>query len=260
MRAKTTAAILVLLPLLILGLVACGTDSGAAASQIDETADGSQSVAIIDDDHDDGDGHETVALDDHDAEATALAEHNETPHDDMVADTHEDEATESHAHAHMDGPVDADAPVMHVFANEFGYETATSEVEAGQPFSIQIHNDGVLEHDITFAGLEDEFGVHVQPGEDDIATFSIHEAGEYVYYCTIPGHRDAGMTGTLSVSSALVAADEDGHDDEADHALEDEAAHEGEPEVLTIDEEPDHAHDEEAQHGDDDHVEGAAGA
>lgn len=231
MRVKATAAILVLLPLVVLGLIACGTDDGAAANQIEEATGDIQSVSIPDVTHDDEDEHAEVILGTHGAEATALAEHSETPHTDMVSDVHEEEATESQGHAHMDGPVDPDAPVMHVFASEFGYETATNEVNAGQPFSIQIHNEGVLEHDITFVGLEDQFGLHVQPGEDDIATLTLPEAGEYLYYCTVPGHRDAGMTRTLTVSPALVAAD-----DEA-------------PE-----------HDEEAQHTDDDHIEAATGA
>ncbi len=216
MRAKATAAILVLLPLLILGLVACGTDSGATANQIDQAAENVQSVTIVDethgdedtqdvaitDEHDDGDAHDVAITDEHD---------DGDAHDETALDTHDDDEAESHAHADVNGPVDANAPVVNVIASEFKYETAMSEVEAGEPFSIQIQNLGFLEHDITFAGLEDEFGLHVQPGESNIGTFSIHEAGEYVYYCTVPGHRQAGMTGTLMVSGPLVAADEDGH-------------------------------------------------
>ena len=154
--------------------------------------------------------------------------------DDMVADIDDDEATESNGHAEMNAPGDPDAPVMYISATEFGYDTATVEVEAGQPFSIQIHNEGMLEHDITFVGLESEFGLHVQPGEENIATWSIHEPGEYVYYCTVLGHRDAGMTGTLIVSAELVSDHDeaDGRHDEAD-----EAAHEDD-------------HDDETAHGD----------
>ena len=233
MRVKATAAILVLLPLLVLGLIACGTDSGAAANQIDQAAENVQSVAIVDEAHDDGDAldvainehddgdiHDVAITDEHDdedAHDVAITDERDDgdEHAEIVLDTHDGEAAESHAHANMDGPVDPDAPIMHVSAREFGYETATTEVTAGQPFSIQISNDGVLEHDITFAGLEGQFGLHVQPGENDIATFSIDEAGEYVYYCTIPGHREAGMTGTLMVSGVRVAADDDGNSEAA---------------------------------------------
>ena len=237
MRAITGAPVLFLLGLMVIGLVACGTDNGVTASQPGDAAGDAQSVSTVDetrgdgkartvavaDEHDDGDQHAVDGIDSHDSEATALAEHDETPHSDMVSDTHEDEPTGAHAHVDMDGPVDPDAPVMHVFASEFTYDTATSEVEAGQPFSIQIHNEGNLEHDITFVGLESEFGLHVQPGEDNIATWAIDEPGEYLYYCTVLGHREAGMTGTLIVTGAVV----DEHD-EADGHHEDESVLEDE--------------------------------
>ncbi|MCH8911459.1 MAG: cupredoxin domain-containing protein [Chloroflexi bacterium] len=248
MRAKFTAsAVLLILPLIVIGLVACGTDSGVAASQAGDAVGDAPSVSITDeahtdedayavalaDEHDDGDQHAVNGIDSHDSEATALAEHDETPHSDMVSDTHEDELTEAHGHMEMDGRVDPDAPVMHVFASEFSYDTATSEVEAGQPFSIQIHNEGNLEHDITFVGLESEFGLHVQPGEDNIATWAIDQPGEYLYYCTVLGHREAGMTGTLIVTGAFVdevhgkadghhedeaVLEDEGHDDDASDA------------------------------------------
>ena len=228
MRAKFAAsAVLLILPLIVTGLVACGTDSGVAASQAGDAVGDAPSVSITDeahsdedayavapaDEHDDGDQHAVNGIDSHDSEATALAEHDETPHSDMVSDTHEDEPTEAHAHKDMDGPVDPDVPVMHVFASEFSYDTATSEVEAGRPFSIQIHNEGNLEHDITFVGLESEFGLHVQPGEDNIATWAIDEPGEYLYYCTVLGHREAGMTGTLIVTGPDVAVEHEVHGD-----------------------------------------------
>ena len=32
------------------------------------------------------------------------------------------------------------------------------------------------------------------------ATFTPAQAGTYVYYCDTPGHKDAGMKGTLTVT------------------------------------------------------------
>lgn len=228
MKTKlTTTAILLILPLMFIALVACGTDSDVAASQAGDIIGDTGNVTVADESHTDEDSHAAGVVDEHD-EADEQT-------DAMVMTEHEEEAAEGHGHADIATLVDPDAPVMHVFASEFGYDTTTTEVETGQPFSIQIHNEGNLEHDITFVGLESEFGVHVQPGEDGIATLSIHEPGEYVYYCTVLGHREAGMTGTLVVTGAVVAdQDEAGHDDEAETVLEDaghidgEAAHEEE--------------------------------
>lgn len=240
MRVNTKTTVLFLLGLAVLALVACGTDSGVAASQAGDAVSDARSVSVADETHaDDEDTHAVAVADEHDdaggqADLVADIHDDGDGHDDMVADIDDDEAMESHGHAEMNAPVDPDAPVMYVSATEFGYDTATVEVEAGQPFSIQIHNEGMLEHDITFVGLESEFGLHVQPGEENIATWSIHEPGEYVYYCTVLGHRDAGMTGTLIVSAELVSDHDeaDGHHDEAD-----EAAHEDD-------------HDDETAHGD----------
>jgi plastocyanin len=236
MKTKlTTTAILLILPLMFIGLVACGTDDGVASKAGDVIGDAGN-VAIVDESQTDEDSLTAGVVDEHDdadEHADAVADSHDS--DPIVKTEHEEEVTEGHGHADIATPVDPDAPVMHVLASEFIYDTTTTEVEAGETFSIQIHNEGSLEHDITFVGLESEFGLHVQPGEDDIATFSIDEPGEYVYYCTVLGHREAGMTGTLVVTGAVVADHEEaGHDDaievvlEDDSHLDDDEAHEEE--------------------------------
>ncbi len=67
-----------------------------------------------------------------------------------------------------------------------------------------INNDG-MQHDLTI----DEFGVTtgqlVEKGSKMTITFTVDEEGEYVYYCSVPGHRQAGMFGTLQVGGAEVA-------------------------------------------------------
>ena len=52
------------------------------------------------------------------------------------------------------------------------------------------HAEAQLEADVHFALSEPGTGVvHIK----------IHEPGEYVFYCSVPGHREAGMEGTLIV-------------------------------------------------------------
>ena len=52
-------------------------------------------------------------------------------------------------------------------------------------------------HDFTI----DEFDAHVAAdrGETEEGGVTVDEAGTYTFYCSVPGHRSAGMEGTLTV-------------------------------------------------------------
>jgi plastocyanin/mono/diheme cytochrome c family protein len=67
--------------------------------------------------------------------------------------------------------------------------------------TITMTNDGFLEHDFTV----DELGIHeVTPGNGDTVTITIPEdaaSGDYEFYCSVPGHREGGMAGTLTVEA-----------------------------------------------------------
>ena len=58
-----------------------------------------------------------------------------------------------------------------------------------------------LADDVTeeFQGDEADIDVVLQPGESGTLSFTPTEAGEYEFYCTVIGHREAGMVGTLTV-------------------------------------------------------------
>ncbi len=190
---------------LLMIFVACGTDSVASDSPLAPATSvpGTPSPAQVVNDE---------PIDDHD-EATVEA-HVEDIHDEPDEEAHEEASTEADEHAHEAGTVDPDAPVTHVIGNEFGYSPVSFSIEAGHAFTVMLHNEGALEHDITIEGFEEMGGIHLIAGEDGMNTFAIEEPGEYTYYCTVPGHREAGMTGTL-----VIAADD--HDDEAAEDHED---------------------------------------
>ncbi len=63
--------------------------------------------------------------------------------------------------------------------------------------TIDLVNEGAAVHDFTI----DALGVNVtlNPGESGQVSINA-PAGTYEYYCSIPGHKDAGMVGTLTVS------------------------------------------------------------
>ncbi|HEX3303051.1 MAG TPA: PQQ-dependent sugar dehydrogenase [Thermomicrobiales bacterium] len=70
-------------------------------------------------------------------------------------------------------------------------------IPAGQDVTITLTNKGKLPHTFTIDQLGVDSGP-VQPG--DTATVKINaQAGDYQYYCKTPGHKEAGMVGTLHV-------------------------------------------------------------
>lgn len=56
------------------------------------------------------------------------------------------------------------------------------------PHAIAVEGDGVKES-----------GETVQPGGDDSTVTVDLQPGTYTFYCPVPGHREAGMEGTLTV-------------------------------------------------------------
>jgi plastocyanin len=83
-------------------------------------------------------------------------------------------------------------------AIDIAYESAPSELPIGD-VDVSLINNGQIEHNVVLEELGDEKILDAQGGETDETTFTF-EAGEYTYYCSIPGHREAGMEGTLTVS------------------------------------------------------------
>lgn len=83
-----------------------------------------------------------------------------------------------------------------------GQINPTLTAEPGQTVMITLVNgDGVI-HDLVIDEFHATSAEISQPGDLTSITFTAGEAGEYAYYCSIPGHRQAGMFGTLRVGDA----------------------------------------------------------
>ena len=85
---------------------------------------------------------------------------------------------------------------VEVTAASLSFDPDEVTVEAGEDVAIVLTSDDML-HDFTI----DELDAHVAAdrGETKEGGFTADEPGRYTYYCTVPGHRDAGMEGTLVV-------------------------------------------------------------
>ena len=93
-------------------------------------------------------------------------------------------------------PVTEGARRIEVDATSFEFDPDEITVTAGEDVSIVLSSDDLL-HDFTI----DEVDVHVAADRGETAEGGLRadEPGEYTYYCTVAGHREAGMEGTLVV-------------------------------------------------------------
>jgi uncharacterized cupredoxin-like copper-binding protein len=78
------------------------------------------------------------------------------------------------------------------------YEFANAEATAGS-LKLLSPNESNVPHNIALEGNGvNEEGPVVQGGGVSEITVEV-QAGEYTFYCSVPGHREGGMAGTLTV-------------------------------------------------------------
>jgi uncharacterized cupredoxin-like copper-binding protein len=74
------------------------------------------------------------------------------------------------------------------------------KAKAGQ-VSIEFTNPQSLSHDVAVESSsgEEVGATELVAGGKAVTTISDLKPGKYTFYCTVPGHREAGMEGTLTV-------------------------------------------------------------
>ena len=73
-------------------------------------------------------------------------------------------------------------------------------VRPGETVRIVLVNDDGMMHDLAIPDLNAQTSMTTSKGQNANVVFEVHRSGEYVYYCTVSGHRQAGMEGNLIVS------------------------------------------------------------
>lgn len=81
----------------------------------------------------------------------------------------------------------------------FKFDKTSLDASAGK-VTIDLTNDSSVPHNVTIEGSGiDEVATDTVTG--DSASVSVDlPAGTYEYYCSVDGHKDAGMKGTLTVN------------------------------------------------------------
>jgi uncharacterized cupredoxin-like copper-binding protein len=112
-----------------------------------------------------------------------------------------------------------------VTLSEFAIDPAG--IVAGVDGTVHVVNAGSIEHNLAVEGQEVRTA-NLASGDDEELDLAGLPEGEYTVLCEIPGHADAGMTGTLTISADAAsggggtATDTTAHDggehDEMDYA------------------------------------------
>jgi nitrite reductase (NO-forming) len=80
------------------------------------------------------------------------------------------------------------------------FDPSTLTARAGQPIQVTLKNSGQLAHDFDITdGVAQPVKITAQAGQTATATFTIDKPGTYTFFCSQPGHEQAGMKGTLTV-------------------------------------------------------------
>lgn len=81
---------------------------------------------------------------------------------------------------------------------EFAYDPSAVTATAGSTVKLVLENKGTVEHDVNIDALGLKMDL-VKPGQTGELTVPDVAAGSYQFWCTVAGHKEAGMTGVLEV-------------------------------------------------------------
>lgn len=85
-----------------------------------------------------------------------------------------------------------------VTAKEYSFTPSTITVNQGDNVVITFKNMGTFSHNLTIGDLNLATNT-ISPGQSATLTFIAGQPGTYAFYCTVDGHRDMGMQGSLEV-------------------------------------------------------------
>lgn len=98
------------------------------------------------------------------------------------------------------GPACGSAPAataIRVEFRDFEFVPRTITAPARTPLRLELSNSGGVEHDIN--GREVPLHAHVPAGKSMSEDLAPLEPGVYEIWCSVSGHRELGMVGTLEV-------------------------------------------------------------
>jgi len=108
------------------------------------------------------------------------------------------EEEEEGAEGEGEGGGEGGGDTLTFVAEDIAWGDHPSELPAGE-VTLEIDNQGAALHDITIEELGDETVAEAEGGETDSGSVTL-EPGEYTVYCSVSGHREAGMETTVTAA------------------------------------------------------------
>lgn len=87
---------------------------------------------------------------------------------------------------------------IEIQAVDIAFDPNTLSVPAAGRYEVKLTNGGSILHDVTF---DDGTTIVAGPGQTESGIVDVPAAG-IAFHCSIPGHKDVGMVGTVSVAAA----------------------------------------------------------
>jgi uncharacterized cupredoxin-like copper-binding protein len=90
----------------------------------------------------------------------------------------------------------AAAEPVEIVSRDIVFEPDEATIPANTDVTFTLPNEGVTAHNFSIDELD--ISVDQAPGATEEVVINA-PAGTYEFYCNVPGHKEAGMTGTLTV-------------------------------------------------------------
>lgn len=99
----------------------------------------------------------------------------------------------------------ASAPIeVHLNVSEWSFSPKQVQLPTGKPVTLVLDNAGKLEHDVTIPALG--VALKAAAGKSASQTVTAAREGTFDFLCSIPGHKEAGMQGTVQVTGSPTTA------------------------------------------------------
>jgi len=86
-----------------------------------------------------------------------------------------------------------------------GVKNPTLSASVGDTVKITLISGNGIEHDIAFPDFNAQSEHVIEEGSQTSFEFTVDKPGNFTYVCTIPGHKEAGMSGRFEVTGNLAS-------------------------------------------------------